>query len=492
MYRLMNGRFEQIGMSWLKHGFVSTNSTTAGCAGAGGQSCTPPPAGGNQLGVGCTDPYGSSLNGSRPLGMRSEVNSTNGAYPFPFTQLGSSGPYQQRIKVAESDLALSGALYFVEGQYVAPDDALAGNGLNNASYRSVNVAAAPNYTVSLAGSTVEAKSALWAWKAADATVEISNVEMCTAPVERFEVARKVTEVVSGTWHYEYAVRNMNSDHAGGAFEVQFPPETDIANAGARIVDHHSGEPYSTTPWTTTIEVDAGFIRWETAEPYATDPDANALRWATTFSFWFDADAPPASAAHVVEPFRPLGEAIADAGDDADICAGDSIQIGSPPIAGQTYLWSPGGQTTAQITVSPGSTTVYTLTATNGCVEDQDTVEVAVDPGPAAPGLIAPAHGADELVSPVTLEWSAAAGATSYSVKVATDASFANLVVDQETGTPGYEIASLAAGDYYWRVRSMGTCSGPNSSTFTFSVDNHLFNDDFESGDTSEWSSEGTE
>src|SRR6185295_15286687 len=61
LYRLKNGRFDQIGMSWLKHGFTSTNSTTSGCAGATGQSCSSPPAGGNQLGVGCTDPYNSGL-----------------------------------------------------------------------------------------------------------------------------------------------------------------------------------------------------------------------------------------------------------------------------------------------------------------------------------------------------------------------------------------------------------------------------------------------
>jgi hypothetical protein len=315
--------------------------------------------------------------------------------------------------------------------------------------------------------------------------------MCTSPVERFEVARKVTDLGSNVWHYEYAVRNMNSDHAGGAFVVQFPAGTEIELAGARMVDHHSGEPYSTTPWTTTIDSVAGFIRWET-ESYATDPDANALRWATTFSFWFDADEPPGEAVHSVEPFRPVGEAIADAGDDAEICAGDSIQIGTPAVPGQTYLWSPGGQTTAQITVSPNSTTTYTVTVMNGCAQDQDSVEVAVEPGPPAPSLLAPFDGAEELVSPIALDWSASAGASAYSVEVATDAGFGNLVVDDETATPGYEIASLAAGDYFWRVRSFGNCPGPSSSTFTFSVDNHLFNDDFETGDTSEWSSEGTD
>ena len=53
MYRLKDGRFNQLGASWLKHGFLSLNQSAGGC-GAG--SCQGPPLGGNQLGVGCTDP----------------------------------------------------------------------------------------------------------------------------------------------------------------------------------------------------------------------------------------------------------------------------------------------------------------------------------------------------------------------------------------------------------------------------------------------------
>jgi len=64
LYRLKDGRFEQIGMSWLKHGFASLNLSVGGCTGSAGQTCVPPPAGGRQLGVGCTDPYTAGLNGS--------------------------------------------------------------------------------------------------------------------------------------------------------------------------------------------------------------------------------------------------------------------------------------------------------------------------------------------------------------------------------------------------------------------------------------------
>src|SRR5205814_8573577 len=45
-----------------------------------------------------------------------------------------------------------------------------------------------------------------------------------------------------------------------------------------------------------------------------------------------------------------------------ICAGQSATLtATPSTGGGTYSWSPGGQTTSSITVSPASTTTYTVT-----------------------------------------------------------------------------------------------------------------------------------
>lgn len=51
-----------------------------------------------------------------------------------------------------------------------------------------------------------------------------------------------------------------------------------------------------------------------------------------------------------------------------ICAGSSATLtANPSIGGGTYLWAPGGATTSSITVSPGSSTTYTVTYTlAGC------------------------------------------------------------------------------------------------------------------------------
>ena len=300
VYRLKNGRFDQIGASWLKHGFVSTNNQNPGC---GSGTCVAPPLGGNQLGVGCTDPYQASLNGSRPMGRKSEVDATTGAYPMPPGGGGSTAAvWNQRAAVAEADLDAATnpeASYYVEGQYIAPDDATSGNGLNNASYRQVTVQVG-TFNLQFAASTVREKAAIEVWPLVDATVELVNVDVPSIPVQRFHVARKVTDLGGGVWHYEYAVHNMNSNRSADRLAVRFFGATTFENAGFHDVNSHSGEPYDTTDWPVTTMGDE--ISWE-APAFAPPQNANAIRWATMYNFWFDATRPPEEiATHVLGLF----------------------------------------------------------------------------------------------------------------------------------------------------------------------------------------------
>jgi hypothetical protein len=72
--------------------------------------------------------------------------------------------------------------------------------------------------------------------------------------------------------------------------------------------------------------------------------------------------------------------VADTGGDEVMCAGGSVTLGTPALPGHTYLWSPGGETTAEITVSPAETTTYTVTVTTDCGMKSDSATVFVDPG----------------------------------------------------------------------------------------------------------------
>jgi hypothetical protein len=333
LYRLKNGRFDQIGMSWVKHGFLSLNQSSSGCSGATGQSCTSPPAGGNQLGVGCTDPYSASLNGTRPLDARSDVNATTGAISYPYTTFSSPNLYDQRIKVATTDLDAAtnvGALYFVEGQYIARDDASAGNAFNNASHQRVSVGASPSYAMSLvSGSFIGQLPAIYAWRAQDPTVSIVNADVPGAIAERYQVARKVTDLGDGHWHYELAVHNMNSDRAARTFTVEFPGSTGFTNVGFKGIAHHSGEPYATDDWVPSTT--ANSITWST-DSFATNPNAHALRWATMFNFWFDSDQPPGnSTLQTIGLFRP--------GDPASIDVSIVDLLGDSFESGDLTQWS---------------------------------------------------------------------------------------------------------------------------------------------------------
>lgn len=256
LYRLKAGQLRQIGMSWLKHGFFATNKPNAQTC-KQGTSCITPPLGFQQLGIGCTNTYWAGLNGDQPLGPRSEVNATTSNFAFPYTNVGYSQVYDQRVKVADADVdpaQNAGALYWAEGQYVSDNDAAAGNGLDNTSYRKATVAPVsfdltlepdnpPGYFA-----TVREHSAIHAWPAIDPTVELFYVDVPGAIIERFEVARKVTAVDGDTWHYEYAIHNVNSDRSARAFSVDFADPTPISATGFHDIDSHSGEPYSTADW----------------------------------------------------------------------------------------------------------------------------------------------------------------------------------------------------------------------------------------------------
>ncbi|MHC5111540.1 MAG: hypothetical protein ACYTHJ_16860 [Planctomycetota bacterium] len=288
MYRLRANRMEQIGMSWVKHGFAGVDS--GGCA---GMTCIPTGTD-DLLGVGCRDLYSADLNASQPiLGPRSEINASTGQFPYPYILAWqeSGDAIYKRVQVKTEDVRPDlnqDAMYFVEGHYVTPDDAMDGNDNNNASYQRVEVEG-PNaenrYLAYIQDSTITEQAAIRAWKSYNPAVVEADVEVDGL----FVVAADATDLGDGFHAYEYAVYNMNSDRSCGSFFVPLPLGAIVRNEGFHDVDYHSGEPYSGTDWAVTV---SGPGIEFTTESFATNPNANAIRWGTLYNFRFETNAEP--------------------------------------------------------------------------------------------------------------------------------------------------------------------------------------------------------
>ena len=327
MYRLKDGRFEQIGQSWVKHGFFALNQNF--CS----SECTPA-TDNEHLGVNCSDPYSAFLNGDQiRMGPRSEINASTGDLPYPYTGINVSGnAIFKRLQVHNDDLdpALNpGAVYFVEAQYVTHDDTIAQNHDNNVSHRQVEVATGGGFNISLLGDTAREMPAVTIWPGSDASVTDTVVQV---PGDgTYHIYSKATDLEDGFWSYEYAAYNLNSHRSGGFFRVQLFPGTQVRNIGFHDVDYHSGEIYDGTDWMGAVVTDAGgnAVLWET-ESSDVNPDANALRWGTLYNFRFEADVPPVVADVTLGLFLPgsPAEMTVTAAAPSRCCAGPACASGT--------------------------------------------------------------------------------------------------------------------------------------------------------------------
>jgi hypothetical protein len=296
MFRLKNGRFEHVGQSWLKHGFCAVSETEAFCA-----PCLPD-AGCTELGIGCADTYWADLNDGGQGQSKRNVNAASG------THVHGGGPsgvsvIRGRLQVAVADMDPAqnpGAEWFTEGHYVTADDAQAGVSANNASWRRVIV----NSVSSIVGGgpTMREEPAIFAWDVYEPSVEIkaaANVEGAGAKTT-FYLAYKVTDL-GGSWEYEYAIQNLNSDQSAGSYSIPVHPDADMIASGFHDVAYHSGDPYDGTDWPAVKT--GGEISWATT-PFSTNQNANAIRWGTLYNFRVTTDTPPERGTVTIGLFKP--------------------------------------------------------------------------------------------------------------------------------------------------------------------------------------------
>ena len=322
LYRMSGGgdhteRFEQIGQSWMKHAFFALEEFICGTC-----NTSPPCVTGDQLCPGCADTYVASLNYDQDLiGSRAWVNPFTGVFPSnpdPNNHAGHNHTgTSHRVTVATSDLIPGqnpGATYFAEADYISPTEytwcqAHPGqcNMYNNVSYRPFTVSGGPtNFTFIAAGATVRMQPAIQTWVSTGATV--AQVEPDPGNDGIWFMGYKVTNPSAGVWHYEYALSNENLDRAIQSFSVPVGG-ANISNIGFHAPPQEPAWPndgtfnnqgYSSAPW--AVDQSGGSITWST-ETFATNQNANAIRFGTLYNFRFDADQPPQTANATVGYFK---------------------------------------------------------------------------------------------------------------------------------------------------------------------------------------------
>ncbi len=296
LYRIKQDRFEQIGQSWIKHGFFALANLQ--CGGSCTFEALPGHQEGPYLGIGCTDTYTSGLNAFQSgLGPREEVNPWTAAYDPSTSEISTSHGHSaiaHRLQVHDDDLDPGQNLasrYIAEGYYVHFEDS---NPLNSAAWKEItSISGSPGGTWSFSmpslGNSMEIGFALNAWTGSEETILAEEIPVVkgVSPDGRCVLRSKATDNGDGTWHYEYAMLNMDMDRKGQSFTVPIDATNVITDIDFHAVESHD-ESFDNVPWTSAISSDCPVgdrcIKWETVN--------NPLRWGTVYNFRFDANAPP--------------------------------------------------------------------------------------------------------------------------------------------------------------------------------------------------------
>ncbi len=321
VYRIKGGRLEHIAQGFGFHEYCALQSATC-------QTCNPVQTSCTALGPGCSTTTGSSTAGAQQrLASRRFVNPATGEIAWPIPGFGGTGDTLfKRVQVFNGDLdpALNvGASYFVESIIVAIDDAYYSRNLNNATCRPFTVGPyyEGGYHIALAGSPQREKTAIDHWAALDPSVVVSVVSLAD-PRERFILGCKATDLGNGTWRYTYALQNYSSVQGAGSFAVPLAGASASA-LGFHDVNYHSGDPFDPADWSAGV---GSSVVWTSPQTWAENPDSNALRWGTTYTFTFEADTAPTTGEAIIGLFAPGDQAevsIAATVPSPTLCLGDA-------------------------------------------------------------------------------------------------------------------------------------------------------------------------
>jgi len=289
LYRETNGVFEQVASSGLKHAFFAQNSE---CICAPGFILW---AANNADGIACTDIYGVRTNDDPTrLGIREEVSAASGEWeqcdsmfapdeappgPCASTFTGETvDEFDRRLVVAESELGVIGANYWLDAWYLVRDDVNIFNSMARVAVSPVYDSGSSLWTFS-PGSTISGP-AIDAWVApGTSTANAAHVRTNTGNGQ-FSLAVKVHDLGGGNWRYVYALMNFDFDAQFDRFALPLPEGVTPGNFGFADADASAANDWAAT-------ISDGMLIW-------TAPPGAELDWGLMASFVFEAESEPVS------------------------------------------------------------------------------------------------------------------------------------------------------------------------------------------------------
>jgi hypothetical protein len=274
MYRFVDNRMEQIGVSGIKHAFLTINV-----------NCTLNCGNNHILWPGCEDVYGIGNNDNPgDLGPRFEVNPRTGVFESTgsfFDQNGDGVPDngsnangENRMQVLRTDFQTPGAEYYFESWYVVRDDI---DIFNSMGYHPVNPTntSGNNWSYQLSPFAVGAVIDTWVDPATDPATGSHNVLYSDLPndVGHIKLAVRTEDLGNGNYRYNYTLANFDVEH--GLDGIRFPGFEGAVNS----VSFHDPDHDMTNDWAANS---AGGFGYDAAV-------GNNIEWGTAYSFSFVAE-----------------------------------------------------------------------------------------------------------------------------------------------------------------------------------------------------------
>ena len=278
MYREIDGRFEQIGVSGVKHAFLTINS-----------SCTINCGDSHILWPGCEDIYGMGNNDSgSSLGPREGIE----AYPGLWEQQcsffdqdcnnsqdnSSNGTDENRMVVADANLGDSSASYYISAWYVIRDDI---NIYNTMGYKPYAVSgSAGNWSLSPTASltTGPASDQYVSPDTIDLVAGTASQRILQAGEGHLTVAVKVNALAGGLYRYNYMIENFDYDPQVQSVSVPLSQFSALSDFVFVDTDENASNDWNMTHTGDMLTL--------------TSPAGNELDWGILYSFSFTTDAEP--------------------------------------------------------------------------------------------------------------------------------------------------------------------------------------------------------